>query len=368
MPHTTVQLSALDYRYAERIEEVTRNVEQKGIDALLLVNRPNTLYLTGFTGTSSLILLGQNIRIFMTDGRYIERAKKTIKNLKVMQVRGNVFKLLTVVCKKKKIRKLGVEGDLPLTVYSILQKHSNMQIENADTLMTSLRMVKDSTEIEVISQSAAVTSTVFQKALKKIKRGVTEQTVSHYIHRTFEDSYNVKEAFENIVATGRNGSIPHAEPGSTTFKKGDLVVIDLGALKNGYCADMTRTVAVDSISERKKKIYEILLDVQCYTLEKVKPGVTCKHLYHIARARLAKARLAKYFTHGLGHGVGIDIHEGPVLGPESKDVLTEGNVITIEPGVYIPGYAGIRIEDLVLVTSDGCTILSNTPKTLQSVL
>jgi len=347
--------------FEKRIEKALSKFNEYKIDALLIYDRANTFYLSGFQGTHSVILLSPSGSLFTTDKRYIERTKKEIKHLRVRLERKSLYPLLL----KQKVRNVGVEGNLPLNFFESLKKNlKGMRIKNVQGLLSDLRKVKDAGEIQKIRQAAKATDLVLKKTLPKIKEGASETQISRFIRRSIEDKAGGSEAFENIVAAGKNAAVPHALPGNRKIKNGDFVVVDLGARVGGYCSDLTRTFAVGKISTRKRKIYQAVLDAQMYVLEKVKPGVSCKRLSLIALNQLAKAGLSKYFIHSLGHGVGIEVHEPPHLSVKSEEALEEGNVITIEPGVYITGCCGVRIEDLVLVTADGCEVLSQFSKTL----
>jgi Xaa-Pro aminopeptidase len=232
------------------------------------------------------------------------------------------------------------------------------------SFFSTLTAVKDEEELTAIREAVAITDRVFKKILPLLKPGVMEREIAAeitYWHRMFGAE---ADSFEPIVASGSQGALPHANPSEKKIQSGDMVVMDFGCRVRGYCSDMTRTVAVGKPHRELKKIYGIVLEAQQGALDRVRAGVSAKAIDAAARAVIRKAGYGKYFLHSLGHGVGLHIHEDLRLSAKSKAVLQEGNVVTVEPGIYLPGLGGVRIEDDIIVTSNGCAILNRSPKEL----
>lgn len=225
-----------------------------------------------------------------------------------------------------------------------------------------LRAVKDPAEVALIRESVGVLDYGFRKARTLLKPGVVERDAALSIESAFKAAGGDALAFDTIIASGERGALPHGKADYKKIKKGELVVVDMGVLRNGYNSDETRTFCVGKAAKRHREIYEIVKAAQERAIEEIKPGAAAADVDFAARSYIDKKGFGKYFGHGTGHGVGLDIHEGPTVSPQSKDVLQEGMVITIEPGIYIPGWGGVRIEDMALVVKGGFEILTRTPK------
>jgi Xaa-Pro aminopeptidase len=238
------------------------------------------------------------------------------------------------------------------------------QFQPTSDFVERIALAKDRHEISLISQAVKLTDTVFQEILGSIRPGVRELEIAaeiSYLHRTGGAE---KDAFEPIVASGERGALPHARASGRRIKNGDLVTLDFGCTVGGYSSDLTRTVAVGSVSKKKREAYELVLNAQLEAIQSVRPGMWARELDRIARERIRKGGYGKFFTHSLGHGLGLHVHERPRVSSLSRDRLVIGSVITIEPGVYLPGEFGLRIEDDAAVTPDGCEVLTSAPKEL----
>lgn len=323
------------------------------VDTLILQTPSNTLYLSGYQSTNCQIILTKDNSYFLTDMRYFLEAK---------QVLGNRFEILCqsldssqdLICGDK----IGFEDDISYGQYRLISKLvGGRQLCSVSHVISSLRDIKNSYEIKCIRHAQQVTELAFDEALKIVKEGLNEVELAAYIEYIMKKN-NCQAAFESITAFGRHTASPHAHPDGTALKNGDFITMDIGARYKGYCSDMTRTVGYGQISSKQCEIYQQL------ALDSLKAGMSGKEGDAIARDYFKSNKLDGYFTHSLGHGVGIDIHEGVGLTPKEERVLLPDMVVTVEPGLYIDGEFGVRIEDMVLIKDGGIMDLTNTNKKL----
>lgn len=356
---------------ADRAGRLAERLGEKGLDALLVTNLLNVRYLCGFTGTNGLCLVGEGLRAFLTDFRYVEQAERQVRGFERERGRqdllGDACRLLT----EAGVRRLGFEDhDLTVRRHGRLRELLPDEIEliAAGPLVEELRGPKDDGELRAIKAAAALATEVLDELAERGFGGRTERDVV----LSLEDAMRRRGAepsFPTIVAAGENGALPHHEPGDRPVGDGELVVVDLGCMLDGYCSDCTRTLASGTVSERAESVYELVLAAQERALDAVRPGAGCRELDGLARDLIAEAGHGERFGHGLGHGVGLEVHEAPrltQLAAESERLET-GNVVTVEPGVYLPGELGVRIEDLVIVGEDGPEVLTPFPKALTSI-
>lgn len=352
--------------FQARCEKLVKKIKDAHLDGYIILNRANTQYFSGFKGSYSIIVITNKKWLFFTDSRYFLHAKKALSNCFDVELIKNDIKII-----RDKIPNInlthtfGYEDSITIAEYKMLKKifHGKKFIE-AGNIPSQLRMIKDSAEIKLIKKAAQLTDKVFHEILKIIKPGLSEKEIAMFIRRRIEELGGDCEAFSCIVASGENSALPHAHPTNRKLRYGDFVKLDIGAKYDGYCSDMTRTVVLGKASEQQKKIYSIVLTAQTEALSKVKDGITAKLVDGAAREIITKNGYGENFLHGTGHGVGIDIHEPPRIRTNVDDELKNGMVITVEPGIYIDGWGGVRIEDLILVTSKGSKILSKSPKDL----
>ena len=332
----------------------------------------NIRYLCGYTGSNGVLLVTKRDAFFITDGRYIAQAHEEVKNAEVfIYSTGSsaTDAFVTEMKNNKSIRfrgKIGIEGQgMTAEFYQALRDtFPKSELVYTYFLVEGIAAVKDKSEIESIRKAVEITDKTFQKVLTKLKPGVAERELSAeitYYHALFGAE---KDAFESIVASGPRSALPHGIASTRVIESGDLVTFDIGCFVDGYASDMTRTVVVGRASDEQRKVYNIVLDAQQRALESIKPGVKCADIDKVARKTISDAGYGDNFTHGLGHGLGHFVHTRPVLSMLSKDRLEPGNVVTVEPGIYIEGFGGVRIEDDVLVTEDGYEILNRSPKEL----
>ncbi len=362
---------------SRRCEHLAELVAAEGLDQLIVGDlvRPgdsgadaisNSRWLTGFTGTSSVALIGSQTRVLITDFRYAERARREV---------DSSFDL--VIAKSRLMPELGshlrgrVGFDDELTSVANLEKlkaaaGDEVELVASAGLVERLRRVKDGGEVEAIAEAARLTDQAYQSVLAQGLAGRSERDVAAAGHACIRE-LGGEPSFPAIVAAGANGAQPHAVPSERLIATGDLVVWDMGAQLGGYCSDCTRTFAVGEPDEEARGVYELVQRAQAEALEAIRPGIGGAEADEVARAIIRDAGHGDEFGHGLGHGVGLEVHESPRLGQRSSDELVAGDIVTVEPGVYVPGRFGVRIEDLVHVTAEGHRNLSSLPKELTVV-
>jgi Xaa-Pro aminopeptidase len=347
----------------ERLGEL---VAERELSQLFVSDLVNVRYLTGFTGTNGACLVSPEERIFFTDFRYTERAAQEVG---AEWERPEAERELVPQIVGRMKGRVGFE-DAKLSVRQLarLEAAAGDEVEfvPAGDLVEQLRAVKDPEELKRIAAAAELADDVYRWAIEDGLAGRTEAEVARGCEARMREQ-GAEPSFPPIVAAGANGALPHAEPGDREIGKGELVVFDMGALLDGYCSDCTRTFATGELDGEEREVYELVQRAQAAALEAVRPGAVGKEVDAVAREMISEAGYGDRFGHGLGHGVGLEVHEGPRLATTSDDELSEGNVVTVEPGVYLPGHLGVRIEDLVVVSGDGYRNLSGLSKDLQVV-
>jgi len=346
-----------------RLARLRSGLRERGVDGILVFGLENMRYLSGFTGDSGALLISATEAILVTDFRYVEQAREEAPDFRLVR-HEDFFETLAGEVRGLGLGSLAYEGDtVSVRRFARLQETlPGVAWVDQNGLVEGLRAVKDAQELALIEEAAAIADRAFTHILDYVREGAAEREIAleleWYLKRHSEGP-----AFPSIVASGPRGALPHAQPGEKELRRGELVVLDFGAIVNGYHSDMTRTVAVRSADERSREIYEIVLRAQLAGLEAVRPGKTGREVDAVARDVIAAAGYGEYFGHGLGHGVGLAIHEDPPrLSPRGEVTLVENMVVTVEPGIYLPGFVGVRIEDLVVVTAAGARRLSQSPK------
>jgi Xaa-Pro aminopeptidase len=358
--------------FAERAQRLAELAEERGHDLVLVTDLLNVRYLTGFTGTSGIALVGPRARIFLTDFRYVERAAREVPDYD--RRRGQADMLASVA---ETVRELGGvatvgfdDATMPVRTYEKLRERlgEGFSVAPAGGLVEGLRAVKDAGETEAIARAAALADETYGWLVSEHGlAGHTERAVAIAMERHVQDLGAERVSFPPIVASGAHGALPHAEPRDVEIPRDTLVVVDLGAVVDGYCSDCTRTFATGALADEARAAYELVREAQAAALGAVRPGAGVREVDATARRRIEAAGQGELFGHGLGHGVGLDVHEAPRLAPSGEGELAEGNVVTVEPGVYAPGRFGVRIEDLVVVGAEGPRILTSVPKELTVV-
>jgi Xaa-Pro aminopeptidase len=351
-------------RRAERLAEL---VAERELDQLFVSDLVNVRYLTGFTGTNGACLVSRDERIFFTDFRYTERAESEVSP--EWERPEAERELIPQIVARMKGR-VGFE-DAKLSVRQLARLEAaagddGVEFVPAGDLVERLRAIKEPEELERIAAAATLTDGVYEWALERGLAGRTEGDVARACEARLRE-LGAEPSFPPIVAAGENGALPHAEPGDREIGSGELVVFDMGAQLDGYCSDCTRTYATGDPGDDAREVYELVRRAQEAALEAVRPEASGKEVDAVAREMISEAGHGDHFGHGLGHGVGLEVHEGPRLATTSEDDLQTGNVVTVEPGIYLPGRFGVRIEDLVVLSDGGFRNLSGLPKDLQIV-
>lgn len=352
-----------------RLKKLFNLMEKQDIEGIFLAKDANVSYVSGFTGSESYALVSKNIRALITDSRYTEQACQECDGFDVIKWKSpypNLPETIKMLCERYGIRKLGFEKDvLTVDFYDKLKKGlGDVELAGTVGLVDKIRQVKDESEIAYIKEAARITDDAFNEILNYIKPGVTEKDIKRELGYIIQKKGADDIGFPIIAASGDNGSKPHAIPSDKPIQVGDFVTMDIGSLYKGYKSDMTRTIAVGTADERQRYIYDIVKKSQEEAVKAVKAGVECRIVDKTARDVIIAEGVEGMFEYGIGHGVGLEIHEAPAMSPNSSFILEAGNVITVEPGIYIPGWGGVRIEDTVAVTKDGCEILTRSPKEL----
>ena len=336
------------------------------VDALLVSHLPNVRYLSGFTGSNGQALVGAAETVFLTDGRYRERSAREVPDLERITYLEGLEGPLAEVCARMGVTRLGFEANA-LTVHQHERLRSKLPgvelIALADEVGRQ-RWVKDPEEIAHLRAAQGATDRAFEAILEYLAIGLTERAVGLELERLLRRDGADGLAFEPIVAFGENAAEPHHEPTHRLLEEGDVIKLDFGALWEGYHADMTRTIAFGSPASELRKIHDVVREAQQAGIDAVATGVAGVFVDEVARAVIRDAGYGDQFLHGLGHGVGLEIHEGPRLGRGFDHELPAGAVVTIEPGIYLPGLGGVRIEDMVEVTHDGCSVLGTSTRDL----
>ena len=360
-------VSSAEPLYADRIQNLETALDDLKLDSILLTHLHNIRYLCGFTGSNGLLLSIRGRHTFFTDGRYTEQAAQEIQGANVVITRGSLLAEAAKYIGKSKISKLGFEADrLSFTAHESLRKALPRTVKLVPTVsvVDRLRMIKDAHELALIKEAVILGADILTPAIENIRPGIRESEVAAEIEYAARRWGAEAMSFETIVAAGARSALPHGRASSAFIPRRGFVILDLGVILHGYCSDMTRTVHVGSVPRRSKAIYKAVLDAQEAAVEAVTPGITAGEVDLAARSVLKKAGLDRYFIHSTGHGVGMEIHEQPRIAREQTEVLKPGMVITIEPGVYLPGEGGVRIEDMVAVTERGHHVLTPATKEL----
>lgn len=354
-----------------RLAGVRRKIKEDGAPAALISLTSNLRYLTGFEdvidrGINAACLVTEDLALFYTDSRYVEAATAAAAGgpWEVRLQKENLYVELCEDLHEQGVASLLLESGVPYGRFKFVSEQFRGAVRVVDRMVETLRQIKEPEEIDRMAEAAAIADRGFEHILTFMRPGVTEQEVALELEFAMRRAGSEEMPFPLIVATGPNGARPHAIPGQRKLEAGDLVVLDFGARVGGYCSDMTRTVAIGEASKDQRRLYDAVLEANEAGLAAVRSGIPCAEIDLAAREVLERHGLGATFTHGVGHGVGLDVHEMPTVGPRSTESVRENSVITVEPGVYIEGTAGVRIEDLVVVESSGHRRLTNAPKEL----
>jgi len=350
----------------KRITQLLSKAEQLGVDAFLLHDSSNIRYFSGYTGEGSLFVAPQESAV-ITDFRYTEQAAGQAPECSVCETSGgNDAQIAASLAEKYGVRRLGVELNvLSYSAYCTLREAMpECELISIGSTGVDIRAIKDENEIALIREACRITDLTFNDMLTWLKPGMEERDVALEMNYRIAKLGSEGPSFSFIIASGPNASMPHAIPGRRKIAVGDVVTFDFGCKVGGYCSDMTRTIAIGDIGDEMKKVYQIVLDAHLRVLEGLRPGITGKQADALARDYIASHGYGDRFGHGTGHGVGLQIHEQPRLSVKGEDELKAGMVVTDEPGIYLPGLGGVRIEDTCLITNAGAEALFTAPKSL----
>jgi Xaa-Pro aminopeptidase len=349
-----------------RRERLAARLPEIGADAFLVTRLPNVRYLTGFTGSNGQLVLTPGRGVFLTDGRYTEQSRREVPDLERRTYGAEFATAFADTCRDAGVARVAFEsGGLTYRFYEDLkEKAAGVELVPTREEVEGLRWVKEPDEIAMIQRAQDITDEGFERILPKLVEGITEREAALELEWSMRQAGAEGLAFGAIVAFGESSAEPHHHPSDRALARGDVVKMDFGALYAGYHSDMTRTVAFGEPPEELRRIHDLVARSQQAGIDAVRAGVAGKDADALARQVIDEAGYGEGFSHSLGHGVGLEIHEGPTLRGPSEDVLPENAVVTVEPGVYVPGLGGVRIEDMVVVTADGCRVMPRSPREL----
>lgn len=353
---------------AGRLARLRALIAERELDRLLVTGGANVRYLTGFSGTNGTLLVGANEALLLTDFRYLEQAAADAPGWEIVDGGAKPYDILAT--RLDGALRVGFDdADLRVRSHTRLREAfpQGVELVAAAGLVERLRTVKDESELDAIVRAAAITDSIYETLANEGLSGRTETEVAWRIETLARERGASGVSFPPIVAAGSHGALPHAEPRELAIEKNQLVVLDLGVIFDGYCSDATRTFATGALGEQPLAVYQLVFEAQQTALDAIAPGVACRAVDKAARDVIDQAGHGERFGHSTGHGVGMEVHELPTLAARSEDVLAVGNVVTVEPGVYVSGEFGVRIEDLVIVDSGGPRILSKFDKQLTVV-
>ncbi|MFH1087896.1 MAG: aminopeptidase P family protein [Chloroflexota bacterium] len=357
-----------------RLSQLRRRIAGKELDALLISQPENRRYIAGFTGSEGYVIVSATAAVLAVDFRYVEQSKRESPGFSLVQIRGGIEDWLPGLVSDLKLQRLGFEADyLSFAAYQKLvelARRLKVQVLPAQGLCESLRAVKDTAELDSIKKAVDMAEAAMELARQLIRPGVTEREVAWQLEKYLREKGSGAMPFEIIVASGPNAALPHAHPSDRPIAEGEPVLLDLGARIDGYCSDLSRTFCPGREDGTFAKIYDLVLGAQLTAAATIKPGMTGAEADQLARGVIELAGYGDKFGHGLGHGVGLAVHEVPGVGARSTDVLEEGMVFTVEPGIYLPEWGGVRIEDVAVIRQGKVELLSGklSPTASQPIL
>jgi Xaa-Pro aminopeptidase len=351
-----------------RVQKLRHKLVEKGVDAILVSQPENLHYLSGCEGLEGYVLVTLESKIIVTDFRYVEQVEREAGGIPIFMIKGKMGEWLPALFADQKIRRLAVESShLSLAAYEQISGvlktgQSSMVLVPLDGLIESIRIVKEPEELSLIVDSGKITAAALDYTEKILRPGITEKALAWQIEKFIREKGSQSVPFEVIVGAGPNGALPHARPGDYVIQMGEPVVVDIGAKYKSYISDMTRTFYMGNPDDKFRKVYDTVLEAQLTAISGIKSGMNGKEAHNLAQEVIAGAGYGENFGHGLGHGIGLMIHENPRLGLTSEEILQENMVFTVEPGIYIKGWGGVRIEDDVVIENGQIRVITSAKK------
>lgn len=348
------------------IERIQARLIESNLDAILITDEKNQRFATGFAFTDGSVIVAREKAWLLTDSRYIEAAQASAPSSVTVQMfdrNTSQLALMRAALREANVLRLGAEDDkLSHSQYLDFERELGLSLQPAQKLLSSLRASKTAAEVESLIKAQRISELALEETLQIIRPGMSESEVAaELVYRMLRHG-SEGNSFDPIVVTGKNTSLPHGVPGDTIIQAGDFVTMDFGSLKDGYCSDMTRTVAVGHASDEMRNIYSIVLEAQLAGIAAARAGIPGRDIDSAARQVIEKAGYGEYFGHGFGHSLGLDIHESPNANPSGTDLMPLGAVVSAEPGIYLPGRFGVRIEDVMILREDGCDVITKAAK------
>lgn len=350
---------------AARLEALRQGSAERGIEAMLVSRPENIRYLSGFNGSAGFLLISREKALLVTDFRYIEQAQRQAPGYEVVRIGGELAARLPELLHSLGVARLGFEAaHMTFAAYGRLDKArgESAALVPQEGLVESLRTVKNEAELDALSRACALADAAFSHIAGLLRPGMTEKQAAWEVEKFMRENGADALAFDTIVASGPNAALPHHHPGDRAIQEGEPIIFDLGAKVDGYCSDLSRTLCLGEPDGRFTRVYDLVLGAQLVALNTIQGGMTGMEADRLARTVIEQAGHGEAFGHGLGHGVGLEIHEGPRLGPSSTDNLADGMTFTVEPGVYLSGWGGVRIEDTVALREGKPARLTHSPK------
>ncbi|MBB6454236.1 Xaa-Pro aminopeptidase [Salirhabdus euzebyi] len=349
----------------EKLAKLRNSLNEEKLDGLILTSDKNRRYMTNFTGTAGVVLVTQENALFITDFRYTEQATEQAKGYDIIEHKAPIVKEVAEQVDKLGLKRVGFEKDhMTFSTYEAYKNEVKAELVPVSGIVEKLRLIKTEEEINIIKEACEIADAAFDHILGFIKPGVKEIEVSNELEFFMRSKGATSSSFDIIVASGYRSALPHGVATEKVIESGELVTLDFGAYYKGYCSDITRTVAVGEINDKLKEIYNTVLEAQLLGMQGLKSGITGKEADALTRDYITEKGYGDYFGHSTGHGIGLDVHEGPGLSFRNEQPLQPGMIVTVEPGIYVPNVGGCRIEDDALITEEGNVSLTKSPKEL----
>ena len=348
----------------KRVQAFLDKMQEKELDGIIINNLKNVYYLTGFWGSNGTVFISRDRQILVTDARYIIAAKQEVTGFEIFAERDELA-TIAKIAKDMGFSRIGFEDEISVSYYYRMRAtFEGLELLPQTQYVETLRMIKDETEIATIRKACSISDQAFHDALEFIKPGKTEIEIANFLDFRMRELGAAGLSFDTILASGINSSKPHAHPMHKPVELGEAITMDFGCLYEHYVSDMTRTIYLGHVSDEQAEIYNTVLKANQALIDQAKAGLGFRDFDKIPRDIIVEAGYGQYFTHGIGHGIGLDIHEEPYFSQTSTEVIKSGMVLTDEPGIYIEGKYGVRIEDDILITDTGCELLTLAPKEL----